>query len=217
MSAVRGPSGAAGANALRVLVLDNYDSFTFNLAHLVGGLGARVEVLRNDEASVGAIGESRFDAIVISPGPCTPNEAGITLNLIGHLGPTTPIFGVCLGMQAMAQAEGGKVIRAPVPVHGKVSSIRHDGEGVFAGIDGPFRATRYHSLMVERDSLPETLTVTAETEDGLIMGLRHVSWPLEGVQFHPESILTEHGASLLGRFLEGAARWNEARLDGPEA
>jgi anthranilate synthase component 2 len=198
-------------------VLDNYDSFTFNLVHLVGSLGAEVEVVRNDQTNVDSVSQAGFDAIVISPGPCTPNEAGITLDLIGRLGPTTPLFGVCLGMQAMAQAEGGKVVRAPAPVHGKTSLIHHDGDGVFAGIEEPFLATRYHSLVVERDSLPETLSITAETEDGLIMGLRHVSWPVEGVQFHPESIQTEHGSSLLGRFLERAARWTGASRDSPGA
>jgi anthranilate synthase component 2 len=151
------------------------------------------------------------DAIVLSPGPCTPNEAGICLDLIERASPNIPILGVCLGHQAIGQAFGGEVVRAPVPVHGKLSEMRHQGDGVFRGINGPFKATRYHSLVVERGSLPETLSVTAETDDGLIMGLSHKTRPVHGVQFHPESIASEHGHLMLKNFLELAAQWNASR------
>jgi anthranilate synthase component 2 len=191
-----------------ILLVDNYDSFTFNLVHYLGGLGASVVVHRNDKISVQDAMAADPDAIVMSPGPCTPNEAGICLDLIAAASPTIPMMGVCLGHQAIGQAFGGKVVRAPVPVHGKLSDIRHQGQGVFRGINGPFKATRYHSLVVDRASLPSTLRVTAETDDRLIMGAAHASLPLHGVQFHPESIASEHGHLILKNFLEIAAQWN---------
>jgi anthranilate synthase component 2 len=174
-------------------------------------LGADVVVHRNDKIAVADVLAAEPDAIVLSPGPCTPNEAGICLDLIEQASPQIPILGVCLGHQAIGQAFGGEVVRAPVPVHGKLSEMRHQGESVFRGINGPFKATRYHSLVVERGSLPETLSVTAETEDGLIMGLSHKTLPVHGVQFHPESIASEHGHLMLKNFLELAAQWNAAR------
>jgi anthranilate synthase component II len=190
-----------------IVLIDNYDSFTFNLVHYLGGLGADVVVHRNDRISVGDVTASKPDAIVLSPGPCTPNEAGICLDLIAKAAPTIPILGVCLGHQAIGQAFGGKVVRAH-PVHGKVSEIRHTGTGVFRGINGPLKATRYHSLVVERSSVPKALAVSAETDDGLIMGLAHESLPVHGVQFHPESIASEHGHLMLQNFLDIAAAWN---------
>jgi anthranilate synthase component 2 len=193
-----------------VVLIDNYDSFTFNLVHYLGGLGAQVAVHRNDKVAVQDVLAGKPDAIVLSPGPCTPNEAGICLDLIREAAPTTPILGVCLGHQAIGQAFGSAVVRAPAPVHGKLSEVRHQGEGVFRGINGPFQATRYHSLVVERDSLPDTLGVTAETDDGLVMGLSHQTRPVHGVQFHPESIASEHGHLLLKNFLDLAAQWNSA-------
>jgi len=159
-----------------IVLVDNYDSFTFNLVHYLGGLGADVAVHRNDKIAVEDVLAAEPDAIVLSPGPCTPNEAGICLDLIEQASPNIPILGVCLGHQAIGQAFGGEVVRAPVPVHGKLSEMHHQGEGVFRGINGPFKATRYHSLVVERGSLPETLSVTAETDDGLIMGLSHKTY-----------------------------------------
>jgi anthranilate synthase component II len=195
---------------IRVTLIDNYDSFTWNLVHYLGTLGARVNVRRNDEISVEEA-QADCDAIVLSPGPCTPREAGICLDLIRAAGSTTPIFGVCLGHQAIGEAYGGEVVRAPVPVHGKTSQILHWGQGVFSGIEGPFSATRYHSLIVERSSLPEGLAVTAETEDGLVMALSHARHPVHGVQFHPESILSEHGHRILENFLALAAAWGEGR------
>jgi anthranilate synthase/aminodeoxychorismate synthase-like glutamine amidotransferase len=186
-----------------VLMIDNYDSFTFNLVQYLGELGAEVRVFRNDELSVEKIDALAPSHIVISPGPCTPNEAGITLATIERLTGRIPILGVCLGHQAIGQAFGGKVVRAKHVMHGKVSRIRHDGVGVFSKIENHFVATRYHSLVVERDSLPACLEVTAESEDGEIMGLRHRSAPLEGVQFHPEALLTEHGHKLLQNFIQG--------------
>ncbi|MCD9005750.1 aminodeoxychorismate/anthranilate synthase component II [Luteimonas sp. XNQY3] len=190
-----------------VLMIDNYDSFTWNLVQYLQALGAEVRVERNDALSVDAIEKLAPERIVISPGPCTPNEAGVSLELIERLGATTPILGVCLGHQGIGQAYGGKVIRAQRIMHGKTSAIRHEGRGVFAGLPDGYEATRYHSLVVEQSSLPECLEVTAWTEndDGSreeIMGLRHRSHPVEGVQFHPESILTEHGHALLKNFLE---------------
>ena len=190
-----------GANAPAVLLLDNYDSFTFNLFHYLGELGAAVVVLRNDAATAGEAMAARPDAVVISPGPCDPDRAGITLGLIAEASPVCPVLGVCLGHQAIGQAFGGKVVRAPAPVHGKTSLVHHDGTGVFRGLPSPFRATRYHSLIVERDSLPADLLPNAWTEDGLIMGLRHESLPVHGVQFHPESIETASGHHLLRNFL----------------
>ena len=194
-----------------ILLVDNYDSFTFNLVHYLGGLGANVAVHRNDKISVEDVMAQKPDAIVLSPGPCTPNEAGICLDLIDEASTSVPILGVCLGHQAIGQAFGGQVVRAPQPVHGKLSEMRHRGEGVFRGINGPFQATRYHSLVVERDSLPDALGVTAETDDGLVMGLSHKSRPVHGVQFHPESIASEHGHLLLKNFLDLAAQWNAAQ------
>jgi anthranilate synthase/aminodeoxychorismate synthase-like glutamine amidotransferase len=186
-----------------VLMIDNYDSFTFNLVQYLGELGSEVRVFRNDELSVGEIESLEPSHIVISPGPCTPNEAGITLETIERLAGRVPILGVCLGHQAIGQAFGGKVVRAKQVMHGKVSRIRHDGHGVFSRIENPFVATRYHSLVVERESLPACLEISAESEDGEIMGLRHRSARVEGVQFHPEALLTEHGHRLLQNFLEG--------------
>jgi anthranilate synthase component 2 len=187
-----------------LVLIDNYDSFTFNLVHYLGGLGADVAVHRNDKIAVEDVLAAGPDAIVLSPGPCTPNEAGICLELIGKAAPDVPILGVCLGHQAIGQAFGGDVVRAPAPVHGKLSEVRHQGAGVFRGINGPFRATRYHSLVIERDTLPDALTVTAETQDRLVMGLAHKTLPVHGVQFHPESIASEHGRALLANFLEVA-------------
>ena len=184
-----------------LLMIDNYDSFTYNLVQYLGELGAEVKVVRNDEVTVDEIEGMRPEKIVISPGPCTPNEAGISLATIARLGGRIPILGVCLGHQAIGQAYGGKVVHAKTLMHGKTSPILHDGHGVFAGLPSPFTATRYHSLAVERASLPECLEVTAWTEDGEIMGLRHRTLAVEGVQFHPESILTEHGHALLKTFL----------------
>jgi anthranilate synthase component II len=193
-----------------VILIDNYDSFTFNLFHYLGGLGAQVVVHRNDKITVEAVIAADPDAIVLSPGPCTPNDAGICLDLIRQASAHIPIFGVCLGHQAIGQVFGGEVVRAPVPVHGKLSQIKHQGEGVFVGINGPFQATRYHSLVVERASLPADLAVVAETDDRLIMGLAHARLPVHGVQFHPESIASEHGHLILKNFLDIAAAWNAA-------
>jgi anthranilate synthase component II len=185
-----------------VLMIDNYDSFTYNLVQYLGELGAAVTVVRNDEASVDDVARLRPERIVISPGPCTPNEAGISLATIERLGGRIPLLGVCLGHQAIGQAFGGKVVHAKTLMHGKTSPIHHVGAGVFRGLPSPFVATRYHSLAVARDSLPDCLEVTAWTEDGEIMGLRHKTLAVEGVQFHPESILTEHGHALLKNFLD---------------
>jgi len=190
-----------------LLMIDNYDSFTYNLVQYLQALGAEVQVVRNDALSVEEIAKLAPQRIVISPGPCTPNEAGVSLKVIEQLGPTTPILGVCLGHQSIGQAYGGEVIRAGRIMHGKVSPIRHEGRGVFAGLPDHYEATRYHSLVVDKARLPEALEVTAWTEndDGSveeIMGLRHRAFPVEGVQFHPESILTQHGHALLKNFLE---------------
>ncbi len=186
-----------------LLMIDNYDSFTFNLVQYFGELGAEVKVVRNDQISVDEVGRLKPARIVISPGPCTPSEAGISLAAIARFAGAIPVLGVCLGHQAIGQAFGGKVVRAQRVMHGKVSAIRHDGRGVFAGIPDGFAATRYHSLAVERDSLPACLEVTAQSEEGEIMGLRHKALPVEGVQFHPEAMLTEHGYAMLKNFLEG--------------
>jgi len=191
-----------------ILVIDNYDSFTFNLVHYLGELGAETRVERNDALSVDEAIALNPDAIVLSPGPCTPAEAGISLPLVKAAGDRIPIFGVCLGHQAIGEAFGGDVVRAPTPMHGKTSRILHRGRGVFAGINGPFEATRYHSLIVARDTLPPELDMTAETDDGIIMGFSHRSLPVHGVQFHPESIASAHGHRILKTFLELAARWN---------
>ncbi len=192
-----------------VVLIDNYDSFTFNLVHYLGGLGADVVVHRNDKVSVADVMASEPDAIVLSPGPCTPNDAGICLELIAKASssvPNIPILGVCLGHQAIGQAFGAKVVRAQ-PQHGKVFEIKHSGTGVFRGINAPFKATRYHSLVVERASMPRDLVVNAET-GGLVMGLMHATLPVHGVQFHPESIASEHGYLMLKNFLDLAAAWN---------
>jgi len=191
-----------------VYLIDNYDSFTFNLFHYLGGLGADVVVRRNDKIAAADVIAADPDAIVLSPGPCTPDDAGICLNLIAKASPSVPIFGVCLGHQAIGQAFGGRVVRAPVPVHGKLSLIKHQGGGVLRGINGPFHATRYHSLVVDRAALPAELTAVAETDDRLIMGLAHATLPVHGVQFHPESIASEHGHLILKNFLDMAAAWN---------
>jgi len=190
-----------------IVLIDNYDSFTFNLVHYLGSLGADVVVHRNDKVSVEAVMAADPEGIVLSPGPATPNEAGICLDLIKAAAATIPIMGVCLGHQAIGQAFGGKVVRA-APMHGKVSEIRHNRTGVFRGINGSLKATRYHSLVVERASMPADLIVNAETEDGLVMGAMHKSLPVHGVQFHPESIVSEHGHLMLKHFLDIAAAWN---------
>ena len=187
-----------------VVMLDNYDSFTYNLVQYLGELGAEVRVLRNDEVPVREIERLSPSHLVISPGPCTPSEAGITLELIGRMAGRVPILGVCLGHQAIGQAFGGRVVRAKQVMHGKLSHIRHDGGGVYFQVPNEFIATRYHSLAVERQSLPGCLAVSAESEDGEIMGLRHRDLPVEGVQFHPEALLTEHGHKMLQNFIEGA-------------
>ncbi len=197
-----------------VTLIDNYDSFTFNLVHYFGALGARVKVLRNDQATVEEIIAGEPDSIVLSPGPCTPHEAGICLDLIRAASHRIPIFGVCLGHQAIGEAFGGEVVRAPSPVHGKIADISHTGETVFKGLPSPYKATRYHSLVVRRDTLPTELAVTAETGDGLIMGLSHITHPVHGVQFHPESIASEHGHALLKNFLDLAKSWNAAKRKG---
>ena len=197
-----------------ILVIDNYDSFTFNLFHYLGGLGADVAVHRNDKISVADVMASQPDAIVLSPGPCTPNEAGICLALIEKAAPAIPILGVCLGHQAIGQSFGGEVVRA-TPTHGKVSEIKHTGTGIFRGINGPLKATRYHSLVVERASMPAALKVNAETSDRLVMGVMHETLPVHGVQFHPESIASEHGHLMLKNFLDIAAAWNAKRGRSP--
>jgi len=187
-----------------VLMIDNYDSFTFNLVQYLGELGAEVEVVRNDEITLDEVAARAPARIVISPGPCTPSEAGISVPLIQRFAGTVPILGVCLGHQAIGQAFGGRIVRAARVMHGKLSPIVHEGTGVFGGLPSPFTATRYHSLAIERASLPDALEVTATADDGEIMGVRHRSYPVEGVQFHPEAILTEHGRRLLANFLEAA-------------
>ncbi len=184
-----------------ILLIDNYDSFTFNLVHYLGELGHLCDVRRNDAITVEAAIALEPEAIVLSPGPCTPNEAGICLDLIGAAAGRVPLLGVCLGHQAIGQVFGGEVVRAPKPMHGKVSPVLHGGTDVFAGLPSPFGATRYHSLTVRPDSLPDSLVATAHTEDGVIMGLRHVSHAVYGVQFHPESIASEHGHDILANFM----------------
>ncbi|HET9661546.1 MAG TPA: aminodeoxychorismate/anthranilate synthase component II [Thermomicrobiales bacterium] len=186
-----------------ILLVDNYDSFTFNLYQFLSELGADVVVKRNDEITleeVDAMGDE-LDAVVLSPGPCTPREAGISIGIIEHMAGKVPVLGVCLGHQSIGDAFGGDVIRAPQLMHGKTSFIQHDGKGIFQGLPNPFIATRYHSLIVDRETLPDHLEITAETEDGIIMGLQHRDLPVYGVQFHPESILTPTGKQLLGNFL----------------
>lgn len=185
-----------------ILVIDNYDSFTYNLVQYLGELGAELVVYRNDQISLENIADIAPEKIVISPGPCTPNEAGISVALVQHFAGEIPILGVCLGHQSIGQAFGGKIVGAPTIMHGKVSEIHHSGESVFQGLPEPFIATRYHSLVVERESLPVCLEITAETDDGVIMGLRHRDFAVDGVQFHPESILTGEGKNLLQNFLD---------------
>jgi para-aminobenzoate synthetase component 2 len=189
-----------------ILLIDNYDSFTYNLAQILGQLGQELVVRRNDRITLDEIAALRPERIVISPGPCTPREAGISVELIRRFAGEMPILGVCLGHQAIGEAFGGRVIRAPHLMHGKTSEIRHDGKTVFRGLPRPFTATRYHSLMVERRTLPRCLAVSAEAEDGVIMGLRHREYPVEGVQFHPESVLTAPGPQLLQNFLRLGVR-----------
>jgi anthranilate synthase/aminodeoxychorismate synthase-like glutamine amidotransferase len=190
-----------------VLVIDNYDSFTYNLVQYLGELGADVRVMRNDVVSLDDVVNANAERIVISPGPGRPEAAGVTMSVIRRLGQTTPVLGVCLGHQAIGAVFGGEVVRAGVPMHGKTSTIEHDGQGVFSGIAGPFIASRYHSLVVAESGLPAELEITARTrEDGHIMGLRHKTWPVHGVQFHPESILTGEGKHILRNFLEGSVR-----------
>ena len=185
-----------------LLLIDNYDSFTYNLYQYLSELGAQVEVRRNDQVTLDEIEAMQPDHLVISPGPCTPHEAGLSCAIIERFGPSIPLLGVCLGHQAIGQVYGGRVIRAPEPMHGKTSKMYHRGQGVFQKLPAPFEANRYHSLIVERATLPDVLEITAETADGLIMGLRHLTFPVEGVQFHPESILTPVGKDLLRNFLE---------------
>ncbi|MDQ8737498.1 aminodeoxychorismate/anthranilate synthase component II [Paenibacillus sp. LHD-38] len=192
-----------------ILVIDNYDSFTYNLVQYLGELGEEIIVKRNDEIDLAGIEELAPDHILISPGPCSPNEAGISLALIEHFKGQIPIFGVCLGHQSIGQAFGGEVVRAEKLMHGKTSAIHHNEKSIFAGMPSPFTATRYHSLIVRRETLPDCLEITAETDEGEIMGLRHKEYPIEGVQFHPESIITEHGLTMLRNFLQnrtGAVR-----------
>ncbi|QAY67417.1 aminodeoxychorismate/anthranilate synthase component II [Paenibacillus protaetiae] len=188
-----------------ILVIDNYDSFTYNLVQYLGQLGEDIIVKRNDEIGLEGIRELAPDHILISPGPCSPNEAGISLALIEHFKGEIPIFGVCLGHQSIGQAFGGEVVRAERLMHGKTSQIYHNGTSVFEGMPSPFTATRYHSLIVRRETLPDCLEITAETAEGEIMGLRHKAYPVEGVQFHPESIITEHGLTMLRNFLKRRA------------
>jgi anthranilate synthase/aminodeoxychorismate synthase-like glutamine amidotransferase len=186
-----------------VLVIDNYDSFTYNLVQYLGELGADIKVMRNDAVTLEEVAAAKPSRIVISPGPGRPEQAGVTMGVIRELGRTTPILGVCLGHQAIGAVFGGRVVRAGVPMHGKTSTIEHDGRGVFSGITGPFVASRYHSLVVDGATMPEALEVSARTrEDAVVMGLRHRSWPVHGVQFHPESILTGEGRRILRNFLE---------------
>ena len=184
-----------------LLVIDNYDSFTYNLVQYFGELGSEMKVVRNDAMSIDEIRELAPEKICISPGPCTPNEAGISCDVIREFGETTPILGVCLGHQSIGQVFGGEVVRADKLMHGKTSPVLHTGKSVFAGLASPFTATRYHSLIVKRDTLPDCLEITAETENGTIMGLMHKEFPIHGVQFHPESILTEDGMKMLENFL----------------
>jgi anthranilate synthase/aminodeoxychorismate synthase-like glutamine amidotransferase len=196
----------------RVLVVDNYDSFTYNLVQVIGALGADPVVHRHDAIDLDGISDLAPDGIVISPGPGTPADAGISRAVIEAFGPRVPVLGVCLGHQCIGEAFGGRVVRAAQVMHGKTSWVRHRGVGVLSGLPDPFEATRYHSLVVERASLPDVLEVTAETEDGVIMGVRHRRWPVEGVQFHPESVLTAEGPRLIANFLEGLARPVEAEV-----
>jgi len=185
-----------------IVMIDNYDSFTYNLVQYLGVLGEELFVKRNDEITVAEIERLRPDFLMISPGPCTPNEAGVSLEAIAHFAGKIPIFGVCLGHQAIAQAFGGQVIRARRLMHGKTSSVYHDGETIFCGVPNPFTATRYHSLIVEKETLPDCFAVSAWTNEGEVMAIRHKTLPIEGVQFHPESIMTSHGMQLLKNFID---------------
>ncbi|KJE28741.1 aminodeoxychorismate/anthranilate synthase component II [Geobacillus thermoleovorans] len=185
-----------------IVMIDNYDSFTYNLVQYLGVLGEELIVKRNDEITVAEIERLRPDFIMISPGPCTPNEAGVSLEVIDRFAGQIPIFGVCLGHQAIAQAFGGRVVRAPRLMHGKTSSVYHDGETIFRGVPNPFTATRYHSLIVEKETLPDCFVVSAWTEEDEVMAIRHKTLPVEGVQFHPESIMTSHGMQLLKNFID---------------
>jgi anthranilate synthase component II len=185
-----------------LVLIDNYDSFTYNLVHYLGELGAACRVFRNDQITVAEVLKLKPKGIVLSPGPCTPTEAGICLDLIAQAGPSIPLLGVCLGHQAIGQVYGGQVVRAPVPMHGKLSKITNTGKGVFKSLPRTFEVTRYHSLVVGRETVPDSLLVTAKTADGLVMGLQHKKHPVHGVQFHPESIASEHGHALLANFLE---------------
>ena len=193
---------------MRVALIDNYDSFTFNVLHALGREGAKVEVWRNDAISVDELLAKKHDALVISPGPCSPNEAGISMALIEAAAGKVPLLGICLGHQSIGQVFGGKVIRAPHPMHGKITNITHDGKGLFRGLNGPLEVARYHSLVVEAKSLPEVLVPTATSEDGLIMAMQHRSKPVYGVQFHPESIATGQGATICRNFLTLAKEFN---------
>jgi anthranilate synthase component 2 len=197
---------------MRILLIDNYDSFTWNLVHLIGAQNVHVDVVRNDAISIAEIQQQRPDALVLSPGPCTPNEAGICLETVRALGAHVPIFGVCLGLQTIGQAYGGKVIRAPQPMHGKVTTISHNGRGLFKGINGAFEAARYHSLVIERTSCPPELDILGETPDGLIMAAQHRTHPVYGVQFHPESIASEHGATIMRNFIEIAQEFQKMSI-----
>jgi para-aminobenzoate synthetase component 2 len=194
-----------------LLIIDNYDSFTYNLVQYFGELGAEPYVKRNDEITLEQIEELKPDAIVISPGPCTPKEAGISNDILLQLGPRVPIFGVCLGHQCIGHVYGGDVVRAPRLMHGKTSPILHDGTGVFADVPSPFDATRYHSLIIDPPTFPDSLIITAQTAEGEIMGVRHKDYPTYGVQFHPESILTRHGKDLLKNFLNIASDFHEKK------
>lgn len=197
-----------------VLVIDNYDSFTYNLVHYIGELGAKTHVVRNDKITLEQIEQLAPSSIVLSPGPCTPSEAGICVELVKHFSPNIPIFGVCLGLQSIAEAFGGKIISSPSLMHGKVSPISHDNSGVFINIPSPFQATRYHSLCVSETGWPDELGVTATSPDGVIMGLAHVQNPTHGVQFHPESIASEHGHQILKNFLQIAEQFNHEKQVG---
>lgn len=201
-----------------ILVIDNYDSFTYNLVHFLGELGADPVVYRNDKITLAEIATLSPEAIVLSPGPCTPNDAGICLDVVDRFGSTLPMLGVCLGHQSIAQAYGATITRAPTLMHGKLSPIHHTGRSVFHGINDDFAATRYHSLTIAPDTVPEALDVTATTDDGVIMGVMHGTDPVHGVQFHPESIASEHGHRILKNFLEIATAWNAThRVESPVA
>jgi anthranilate synthase/aminodeoxychorismate synthase-like glutamine amidotransferase len=193
-----------------LLVIDNFDSFTYNLVQYLGELGAEPVVRRNNAITVEEARDGGFDGIVISPGPGTPNDAGVSVEVIRRLGGVIPILGVCLGHQAIGQAYGGHIVRAPKPIHGKASSVTHNNRGVFHGLDSPLEVARYHSLVIERATIPPVLEITAETEDGIIMGVRHKALMVEGVQFHPESVLTRHGKQMLSNFVEATRKTRAA-------